>query len=895
MRARCPFVVTSPTLPHPRSGRARWLLAWPLFGLAACGSSAVGAASLGFDCQGNDAQVICLQNCNLGCSETGCARTDIAQNEIVILQFSQDVDPATVTPSSIRFRTASGEQPVGEFLVHGNQVEFVPTLAVSGGVTYFGFTAGETYTMTLPAGDASPTVVRSTSGKPFQKQLTCSLQVTRGIVDLNGVAPRAHLVSPTQAQLEAAPRDGEIVIEWNEMVDATPFLGGSQSPVTFAVRRTRATNNGGVECNPNSPLQTLQGTQVIDFDAGRGVSVLTFRPSQPLPGNLCIEVNVTDGVADLSGRPSQPQTFTFRTEPQDLVDDAFDETFDNAQWLDEDVSAATWGNGVARFHRIGGDGRHGAFALALATNTNVVVDGKRVFELNCDLTTVPASNTSTGNPIAVTDGRFFFTSMTLPSDVRLRFVGSRPPVFTVAGRCEILGDIDVSGLSQSGVPSVFVGTGQPGAAGGIFGGAGGRGGDRISNLNGTTIGAQPANQGQRGADVRLLAGHAYAAAAFGTGGAGSTVFPASGLSAQLFFGSTVGGAYCVSASAGGAGGGFVLPGANGRVVGNNHAAAPGLASVMGPAAAGGAALPWTPVVLAGLRPHEFYLVGGSGGGGAASQGCLALQFASQDKWAPGAGGGGGGGTFALRAGRQLRLGPAGRLLARGGSAADLVGPGAGPQPAPGGGGSGGSIVLQSGATVELLGTIDVRGGNGGTFSRQSSPVTPPVGASVQIAGGNGSPGFVRLETGLLVGLEALATMQPAATAGNLGALAERDDLVACTSRYRSTGEALGPEYVRYEIHGSADGVPFLLSDDPLVSSQSAGLGAPVRALFQTAQLDLTTGVPVVESPWLTGVRSSSLAEGIATYGYNAMRFRLLADQALAQELVIDRVVVAFRR
>ena len=34
-------------------------------------------------------------------------------NEIIILKFSEAVDPASVNESSIRFRTASGDEPVG--------------------------------------------------------------------------------------------------------------------------------------------------------------------------------------------------------------------------------------------------------------------------------------------------------------------------------------------------------------------------------------------------------------------------------------------------------------------------------------------------------------------------------------------------------------------------------------------------------------------------------------------------------------------------------------------------------------------------------------------------------------------------------------------------------------
>lgn len=953
-----------------------------LAALAGCSGGSDGTASIGVNCASPDSNtpgssVICLVNCNLGCSSTGCGRTNIAQNEIVILQFSEDVDPATVGPSSIRFRSPSGEQPIGEYFVNGNQVEFVPTLSVSGGQTFFGFGAGETYTMTLPAGDKELSVVRGTSGRPLGKTLTCSLQSTLGIVDLNGVAPRASLISPTAAQLSAAPRDIEIVLEFNEMIDVTPFLNSSSTPVTFSVRRNRPVAGGGFECDPASQPQTLNGTQRLDFDPARRVSTLSFTAAQQLPGNVCIEVNVTDGVSDLSGTPAQPQTFTFRTVVVPLIDDDITEEFDSDQFLDADNSAAVWAGGVASFARIGGDGRHGVFSTALGVDTTLVIGGKRVFQINTDNTVIPAANTTTGAAIPVTDGRFFFSSMVVPSDVRLRFVGANPPIITVAGRFDILGEIDIEGAGNSQMPLTSATVGQSGAAGGIFGGAGGKGGDKVTQAQSTgpVSAVTPLNNGQPGGDARLLAGHGYASSVTGSGGRGSTVFPASGLSAQLYYGAATGTVYSPTAAAGGGGGGFLAPGGLGRAVTNNHpytgltgtsvsagpdsltiatatllpnlhvgrtitiTTGPGagesrvvasnttntitvtvpwttppsasafsipagpapLTSQLGPDAAGGSALQLLPFPAGtGLitRASEHFLVGGSGGGGSASQACLALSLLP-DKWVVGAGGGGGGGAIALRAGRVLRLGQGSRLLAGGGSAASSSGTASTTVVAPAGGGSGGSVVMQTGGQLEFLGaagSIDVRGGLGGTVNRFAglNNGAPPAGASVQIVGGNGAPGFVRLEAPTAPALSVLSAMQPPATPDNVATLTERDNLVVCRSKFRSTGLIFGPEFARYEITGTVDGTPFFLSDDPAVSPQAATIGAPVRALFQAAQLDLATNEPSQIAPWRTSVRSSATQTGIASDGLNGFRFQLLVDYTTGSVITIDRVVVIFR-
>ncbi len=870
-----------------------------LAAFAGCSGGAAGSAGEAtFSCTGAGARAMCLQSCNLGCSSTGCARTDIAQNETIILQFSDAIDPASVGPSSIRFRTASGAEPVGEFFVNGNQVEFVPTLSISGGQTFFGFTSGETYTMTLIGGQGQASAVRSTTGKLLERTLTCTIRSTLGIVDVNQVPPSATLIVPSASQITAAARDTDIVLEFNELIDATPFVSGTQSPVTFSVRRTREALGGGFECDPASAPQVLSGTQRLDFDAGRGVSILTFNPSIDLPGNVCVQVGVTSGVSDLSGRPAQPQQFTFRTIVVPLVEQPITEEFDNNQFFDEDASAGAWAGGQLTFASIGGDARHGPFSLTWCTDTGTFVEGRRLYRLNTDLVTIPGANTTTGSPIAITDGRFFLSDFVLPSNAQLEFTGSRPPQFTVAGKIDILGVLSVAGSSIAAMPSSTATLGQSGGAAGVFGGIGGKGGDRINVATGVGTVNPGIFQGANGGAAQLPAQHAYLLTAAGTGGAGSTVFPASGLGTALQFPpqSTppVALQYCVSASAGGGGGAHWLAGSLGRVVSNNAVTPPpGLLSAMGPDAAGGTALQLFPVP-AGVDSSLHFLVGGGGGGGGASQGTMCLSVSRN--FAPGAGGGGGGGAIALRAGDSLRVGPAGRVLANGGSAASTTGTtGSGPQPCPGGGGAGGSIVLQTGRAFEISGLVDVRGGAGGSFSRSAgtAPFLPPGGAVVVIQGGNGGNGFVRLEAPATPALTALATMQPAPASSNVGQLSEVDDLVAVRSRFYSTNTQLGPEYARYEVYATVGGVPIVYSDDPAFGVP-AGVGAAVRALFQAARLDLGTNEVLETGPWRTSVRSVGQQIGIASDALNGFRFMLYRDATINSDVTIQRVVVVYR-
>ncbi len=882
--------------------------------LAGCGGGGK-STSTAFACTGEGAKALCLNACSLGCTTTGCSLSDIAQNEIIYLYFSQALDRSSVSSSTIQLRTSTGELPVGEFFVVDNRVEFVPTLLISGSQSFFGFRASETYTLTIPGVNDAPVVLKGASGQPFKETFTCSLVASQGIRDHNGVPPSATLLSPTPAQLGAVPLSTQIVLEFNEMVDATPFLaaGGGSGPVTFTVRRTRPAAGGGRECDSGSTPVVLPGSPRLDFDPASGRSVLTFRSTSALPANACIEVNVTSVVTDISGRPAQPQVFAFLTEAVPLVERDITEEFDDDLKLDRDVSAGTWSGGVASFLAIGGDGRHGTFSTDLCQSLGVV-NGKRTFVLNANSTIIPAENTRFGIATAVTDGRFFFDKMVIPSDVRLRISGTVPAMITVAGRFDILGEIDVAGETLTTLPINTQNNGQTGGIGGPYGGNGGAGGDRCLG-----IGASTAMNGRTGQAARVLGGHAYAGVAAGTGGTGSTLFPANGLATSVLFGASSSVCYTPMSSAGGGGGGLLNAGIQGRVVSNNHneptssPPAPPRLDMMGPPAPGGAAMQFFPIP-SGARSSEHFLVGGSGGGGSASSAVLSVAVIGSllPTFAPGAGGGGGGGAVALRAGYSMLLGPTGRLVATGGgTASPPVTAASSPQTVPGGGGSGGSIVLQAGRGtgsgspgIELQGAIDVRGGTAGVMNRPASNGFPPTGATVRVDGGNGAAGFVRCEFPGTPTTAVFTNIQPAATADNVGSLTETDNLVGFQSTWYSTNQPFGPEYARYEIRARLDGSPTVtvFSDDPAVSTLKAENGQALRAYFQNANLDPFTGLPaplVGETtptirPWRTQVLSSGPVTGIASDGLNGFRFALVIDRSVVTSAVIESVKVFYR-
>src|SRR5262245_55046037 len=143
--------------------------------LAGCSGGSAADLNVASACTGAATNAVCLDGCSLGCRGNTCDVTDIAQNENIVLRFSQAMDPHFVNENTIQFRTASGALPVGDFLVNGNIVEFVPKVLTIGAQSFFGFAAGETYTMTLPGGLGERNAVRGTSGDPLDVTTTCTL------------------------------------------------------------------------------------------------------------------------------------------------------------------------------------------------------------------------------------------------------------------------------------------------------------------------------------------------------------------------------------------------------------------------------------------------------------------------------------------------------------------------------------------------------------------------------------------------------------------------------------------------------------------------------------------------------------------------------------------------
>lgn len=880
----------------------------------------------------------CLANCNLGCDENGgCSVTDIAPNQPIELQFSQVLDPGSVDTSSVSIRTSSGQEPLGLLAVDGNVVRFIPEVRTVQGQTFFGFSSNETYTVTIPGG-AAPNAVESTSGDRLNRTFTCTIRISRPIVDLNEAPPRATLISPIEpASGEGAPRDSVVVLEFDEFIDAGPFFGtsGDTAPIRFRVRRTSFDTAGNRVCNPNSAPFALSGQPRLSFDLIRGTTTVTFAPLEVLPPDVCLEAEVTTLVRDLAGRRAAPDSFRVLLVAEETVPREFRFDFGDDQLLDRDNSGGIWGGGVAgdpdsgtaTFATVGGDGRHGEFRALDGDAT-----GPGVFTFSTDNQLL--SGNDDGNDLSffsaaplIDDGFFYFSEMVVPAGQTIRFVGDNPARIFVRGRCQIDGRIELRGQDLAdGFDAVSAGPPFPGQAGSVAGAGGGDGGSGAFAGDNSGNPVQPEFNnfnGFDGGDVQVAAGSGFGMAFVGTGGRGGQLFPANNdlstvppppVASPLFQSATdyLGGP--------GSGGGFVTAGGQGIVVAARATLTTGTAvGALGPTTPEGLALAgFAAGKPLGIRSDEFYVVGGAGGGGGGSHPLFAVLFGFTPAprfWA-GSGGAGGGGGLGLFVGNDLQIGAGAVIDVSGGSAGDhfinatqATAPGITGYPSGGGGGSGGSVLIQVEGAAAIDGQFLALGGAGSPHNFM------PPGIAAVAPGGAGGEGFVRIEAAnRTLGLTDIGTVMPAPSAANVGEVEEPNDLVGFNSLFVGTNELFAPVYDRYVIEATVDGVDVIFSDDPTFRQSEpsppivmpAVEGAALQFWVQGVDIDPATGEPpfTVEmgetvfqrpAPWRRSVGFAVDSSGTLNGdGRTGFRFALIRDARVSSNVIVRSLTIQYR-
>ncbi|RMH02023.1 MAG: hypothetical protein D6702_09630 [Planctomycetota bacterium] len=479
------------------------LLALGLLGmLPACG----GSTSAGVVTRAGNFR---LALCSLGCGGGTCAVNQIATNQDIVFTFNDDVDPATVSFSTISVvEVANGSTPPGEFLVSGRKVIFRPQLIENEAGIQFGFDEGANYRVTLLASPES-SVVRSVIGRPNLTPISCVVS-TSGIIDLVPGRPRVEITPngddpPTTSEFDIVMVFNDLM-QKDQLVD--PVTGDSPSVSVSVVDDSQPSGTVVVK---------VPGTFSVEFDQNALLTTLRFHPLAPFPGGMGglrnLRVDFSSQIADIANNfLANPGANLVPLPDRTSQNGSFVESFDDGLMEDPDGSTAGLWNGVAGavdsgydpvagVHKGGGSGILGVFEpsedFVFSTDSQDMV-------------------TITGETVTITDGVFMFERIHIPAGVTVSATGSKPLRLYSRGACVIEGVLDLSGAaapanfgkyfprfderlddpvtgtseSTGGVFEFEAQGGEPGA-GNCSGGAGGRGGKAWYVLDGVRDPGEP--------------------------------------------------------------------------------------------------------------------------------------------------------------------------------------------------------------------------------------------------------------------------------------------------------------------------------------------------------------------------------------------------------------------
>jgi len=759
-------------------GTVQVLVGLVLVTMAGCGGS--GSSSGGGSGVSNGAMFV--QTCSLGCSsgQTGqqvsCALVSAYVNQDIAIYFSEDVDPASITSSSVKLVDVnSGGVPTGLRLVdplNPRKVIFRPTVAFDvSGTAAFGFEANRTYRILVPGtaqGDPGP-FIKSRGGKSNQSRLQCEIQTSLGVTDfipgpptfearVDQAIPSTPNPNDTVPNILASGatdvwRNSTIRLIFNDLMNpATLAPGGVASFVTVQVDLDGDTST-------TADRTPLFGSWVVQQDTTSLKTTMIFTATNGIPssGDILlgplrkVVVNVPSDLRDLNDNPlanatvpTNPVAFTpeYVSLPSATLPDADGEQFANQDFYDATRSSAEWGGGKLTRGYGGGSGRLG----------ELVVKTGQTVTLNTDSQTFPLltqpgydilNNLKVGvdyfpgqpglgpvvpPPLVLTDGIFEFSSVRIATGGTLLITGLKPARLFSRGSISIQGLLDISGRSAL-VQSSVVADGGAGGAGGPNGGAGGKGATRHSTTTAALITIGALN----------ITDPSIAVTGFGASGTG------------------VGNIADLAAGAGGIPNPNVMP--TGTVtapptVGDLLISVPAGActsqQVSSPGGGGaystdgGAAIPATPTPTTDPStgslsnfPAVFAAGGATGALGIEPPGAPPVVRSLVPELGllrGGAGGGGGGRSmFGTDAGGfpPMCMGPSVNLLNfRDHSAA-------------GGGGGGGAIEIESGRTLTISGLLDASGGDGGSGAPPLTIIPPETRQRGASPGGGGAGGAVR--------------------------------------------------------------------------------------------------------------------------------------------------------
>jgi hypothetical protein len=278
--------------------------------------------------------------------------TSLPRNAQLLMKFSEEVDPNSVTNQTIQIRSGVGLIPLGSFSVNGNLVRFDPTVTSQGQPNPFGFDPEVQYTVYVPShvdqvSDNQVGVVQNRDADPNQTTFRTSFATSAGYLrELQPPRVLEVFFEPAPEVLTGnIPGNGRMGILFSEPMDPATFVLGPQAlpldaPTTVDVRYDPL-----LQVNIDA---LLAGTAIAgSFTHDPSATVFHFNPFFSFGDRkLVFYVQVLQGLRDLAGNQLvNPRSFgNYTCDGHGLATGKLlTESFDNT--LDADLVAtdAIWG------------------------------------------------------------------------------------------------------------------------------------------------------------------------------------------------------------------------------------------------------------------------------------------------------------------------------------------------------------------------------------------------------------------------------------------------------------------------------------------------------------------------------------------------------------------------
>lgn len=226
-------------------------------------------------------------------------RTEVFLNERVVLHFSEELDPASVHPGSVRILDAEGRAAVGAWRAFSDRLEFTPAPVLSPDLSDGGYRPGASYSVLL-LGFPAPDGLRGRSGAI----LAASQRLEFRVVSLEARATRPLFEDPSPT------RGWPLVLASASLAEGDPILLLGEEPVDPS-----SLDGSDFELVKRSSTGSLARAQPVPVTARlvqnadkravspTGVTLVELRPSAtPLePGSYVLRLARGGRVDDLGG------------------------------------------------------------------------------------------------------------------------------------------------------------------------------------------------------------------------------------------------------------------------------------------------------------------------------------------------------------------------------------------------------------------------------------------------------------------------------------------------------------------------------------------------------------------------------------------------------------------